>query len=771
MLFEDFVDTSESLFNTALKDLTKLREIEAFMKKSLTSVNDIHESSLERFEKFCKYFLGISKLPQERAETRLRNGLVMIEKLRKEDLTALPPAPQKQVDLDAPVKFAKKVGPFREEKLFRIGITTVRDLLYHFPRLYDDWRRPLSILNLRPGERVSAIAKIVSVEKRRAKGYTIVTAIVTDGFSNMYLVWFNQDYVYERIQNAKHLAFSGIVKNNYGQFQVVSPDFEVADDSPPKITPIYDLTAGISQKMMRLMIEANISYVHLIEESLPQHIIEKRKLLDVKKSVYGIHFPQSEYHMRESKRRLVYEEFFLLEVSQLMTRLKFQSKGGIAKKFQGELSQKFIKSLPFELTNAQKRSIVEIENDLSKPLAMNRLLQGDVGSGKTVVAEAAMLDVIESGFQVAFMVPTYVLATQHYERLKADLQSQDRTVGLLTGATSPSEKAKIKEDISHGELKIVVGTHALIQKDVSFNNLGLVIIDEQHKFGVKQREALMSKGKAVDTLVMTATPIPRTLSMTYYGDLDVTVVDEMPVGRKKPKTLLVNNARRDEIFEFVKKEIDQGTGVFWISPLIEESDKINVKAAKEIYEEFIKGPFSNYNVGLLHGKMPSEEKREVMERFRKKEVQILVSTTVIEVGIDIPHANIMVIEHPERFGLAQLHQLRGRIGRAGDKSYCFLVTTGAEADRLRYFVHTFDGFSLSEYDLKLRGPGEFLGTRQHGLPEFKISDLSKDADVLFDAREDAKKLLSDDPNLNSYPNLLKEIKRRYGERVKFVEVG
>ena len=771
MLFEDFVDASESLFNMALKEQTKLSEIETFMKNSLTSVKDIPKSSLERFEKFCKYFLGISKLPEERAKTRLRNGIVMIGKLRKENLTALPPSPQKQIDLDAPVKFAKKVGPFREEKLFRIGIITVRDLLYHFPRLYDDWRRPLSILNLRPGERVSAIAKVVNVEKRRAKGYTIVTAIVTDGFSNMYLVWFNQDYVYERIQSVKRLAFSGIVKNNYGQFQVVSPDFEVADDFPPKITPIYDLTAGISQKMMRLMIEANISYVHLIKEPLPQCVIEKRNLLDVKKSVYGIHFPHSEYHMRESKRRLIYEEFFLLEVSQLMMKLKFQSKGGISKEFQGRISQKFIKSLSFKLTNAQKHAISEIEHDLSKPLAMNRLLQGDVGSGKTVVAEAAMLDVIESGFQVALMVPTYVLATQHYERLKEDLQSQGITIELLTGSTPIPEKAKIKEAISRGNVKVVVGTHALIQKDVFFDNLGLVIIDEQHKFGVKQREALMSKGKAVDTLVMTATPIPRTLSMTYYGDLDVTIIDEMPVGRKKSKTLLVNSARRDEIFEFVKKEIDQGTGVFWISPLIEESDKIDVKAAKEIYEEFVKGPFSDYNVGLLHGKMPSEEKREVMERFRRKEIQILVSTTVIEVGIDIPHANIMVIEHPERFGLAQLHQLRGRIGRAGDKSYCFLITTGAEVERLRYFTHTFDGFSLSEYDLKLRGPGEFLGTRQHGLPEFKIADLSKNADVLFEAREDAKELLNEDPDLNSYPDLLEEIRRRYGERVKFVEVG
>ena len=771
MLFEDFVDSSESIIKSVLAGKRNLGELEEFMRNSLLTVGDLPKDAAERFKAFCGYFFGISKLPKNRVEIRLKNGLIMIEKLRRENLTGLPISPQKPVDLESPVKFAKKVGPSREEKLFRLGITTIRDLLYHFPRLYDDWRHPLSVLKLRPGERVSAIANVVNVEKRRARNYTIVTAIVTDGFSNMQLVWFNQEYIYDIVRNAKRLAFSGIVKNDYGRFQVMSPDFEVVDTSSPQIAPIYDLTAGISQKMMRSIIEANIPYVHLLEEPIPEDILEKRRLLDVKRAVYGMHFPKSEYHLRESQKRLAYDEFFLLEVSQLTIKRKFQSKGGVPKKFKGVMSRKFIKSLPFELTGAQNRAIDEIEKSLTSPLAMHRLLQGDVGSGKTVVAEIAVLDVIESGFQTAFMAPTYVLASQHYERIKSDLSPFGIDVELLTGSAPPTKKKDIKEKMANGNVKLVIGTHALIQKDVSFQNLGLVVIDEQHKFGVKQREALMSKGKAVDTLVMTATPIPRTLSMTLYGDLDVTLIDEMPKGRKNPKTILVNEIKRDEVFDFVKKEIDNDNGVFWISPLIEESEKLDLKAAKEIYEEFINGPFSDYKVGLIHGKMSSEEKEKVMRQFYKKETQILVATTVIEVGIDISHANVMVIEHPERFGLAQLHQLRGRIGRGGEKSYCFLLTNGAEAERLRYFVHTFDGFALAEYDLKLRGPGEFMGTRQHGLPEFKVANLTEDVDLLFQAREDAEILIEKDPKLLSHPLLLKEIDRRYGERMNFVEVG
>ena len=771
MLFEDFLKLSQEMIQRALKGERNFSKIERFMFRALSNVYDVPANARERLEKFCRYFFGISKLPEERKKKRLENGLIMIEKMRRENLTSLPPEIEKKVDLDSPVKFAKKVGPHRQEQLMRLGIFTIRDLIYHFPRMHDDWRKSLNILALRSGERVSATAKIVDVQKKRAKDYVIVTVIVTDGFSNMYLVWFNQEYLFNSLKDAKRIAFSGIVKNVRGQYQVNSPDFEIVDEKPAKITPIYDLTYGISQKTMRLIMESNIPYVHLLEESIPEEIVEKRNLLDVKRAVYGIHFPASEYHLNSSRKRLAYEEFFFLQISQLMVKKSVQSKGGISKQFVGRLSTSFTSSLPFELTNAQRKAVREIETDLSKPLPMNRLLQGDVGSGKTVVAEISILDVIEGGFQAAFMAPTYVLARQHYERLTHDLKGLGVKMEFLSGSTPSAQKKRIKEMISEGLVDIVVGTHALIQKDVVFNNLGLVVIDEQHKFGVRQREALMSKGKAVDTLFMTATPIPRTLSMTIYGDLDITIIDEMPKGRKHPKTLLVNSSKRAEVFEFVKEEIRSGSGIFWISPLVEESEKMDIKAAKEIYEEFVQGPFKGYKVGLLYGKMPSEEKEKVMRDFETKKIEILVSTTVIEVGIDIPHANVMVIEHPERFGLAQLHQLRGRIGRGGKKSYCFLLTNGVENERLRYFSRTFDGFELSNYDLRLRGPGEFMGTRQHGLPEFKVADLIRDEELLQEAQEDAHEIIEHDPDLERHPKLMSEIRRRYGERIKFVEVG
>jgi ATP-dependent DNA helicase RecG len=770
MLFEEFVDAAEEKINGTLDGSFETSEFEKFIKDAIKETL-VTSDVKERFEAFCGYFMGISKLTKDRVEVRLKNGMKMIEKLRMENLVESPPISDETLNLDVDVKFGKKVGPIREAALQKLGIYTIRDLMYHFPRLYDDWRRPLRILDLRVGEQVAATAEIVSVEKVRVKNFKIVNVVVTDGFSNMYLVWFNQDYFYDTLSKAKRIAFSGLVKKEYGNFKVYSPDFQIVDDSPPSIFPIYDLTAGISQGVMRSIIESNVKYISAFKEIIPDEFLKRRELIDIKRAIYGMHFPKSEFHLKVSKKRLAYDEFFLLETSKMMIKNNVQSKGGISKTFQNRISKKFIESLPFKLTNAQKRAIDEIEKDLKSDRMMNRLLHGDVGSGKTVVAEVAALDVIESGFQVAFMAPTYVLAKQHYDRIKKDLSGLNIEVGFISGSTANSEKMDVKEKLASGELDFIIGTHALIQKDVNFKNLGLVVIDEQHKFGVKQRETLMSKGKAVDTLVMTATPIPRTLSMTFYGDLDVTVIDEMPHGKKNPRTLIVNDAKKDEVYEFAMQEMDQGVSVFWIVPLIEESEKIELSAAKKVYEDFKNGPFKDRQIGLLHGRMSSEEKETVMEKFLKKEIQLLVSTTVIEVGIDIPHAGVMVIEHPERFGLAQLHQLRGRVGRSGNESFCILLTSGIELDRLRYFEHTFNGFSLAEYDLKMRGPGEFMGTRQHGMPEFKVANLVEDEAILLMAREDAGEIVEADPNLDNHPELLEEINKRYGEKIKFVEVG
>ncbi|MGC8703939.1 MAG: ATP-dependent DNA helicase RecG [Athalassotoga sp.] len=770
MLFEDFVYLSEEYIQKTLNGDYKPDDFEKFVRTAFKDTL-VTSDSRERFVAFCEYFLGLSNLSRERVITRLKNGLAMIEKLKRENLIESPMPDGEVLNPDVDVRFGKKIGPRRAETLQRLGIYTIRDLLYHFPRIHDDRRRPLKILELKAGQQVSATAQVVSVEKKQVKNFKIINMIVTDGFSNMYLVWFNQEYLYDSLSKAKRIAFSGNVKSEYGKFKVYSPDFQIIDDEPPRIYPIYDLTSGISQGVMRSLIENNIKYVNYIKDPVPEELIKLRNLIDLKSAIYGMHFPKSEYHLKESKKRLAYDEFFYLEVSKLMVKHSIQSRGGVAKEFKGDLAKKFISLLPFKLTNAQKNAILEIENDLKSDKMMNRLLHGDVGSGKTVVAEISILDVIESGFQAAFMAPTYVLARQHYERIRKDFENLDVKIAFISGSTPNAEKTAIKDGIASGDIDLVIGTHALIQKDVFFKNLGLVVIDEQHKFGVRQRESLMSKGKAVDTLVMTATPIPRTLSMTLYGDLDITLIDEMPYGRKNPRTFIVNESKRSEVYDFVKQEMDRGVGVFWIVPLIEESEKLELSAATKIYTEFREGPFKGYEVGLLHGRMPSEEKADVMERFLNKSVQLLVSTTVIEVGIDIPHAGVMVIDHPERFGLAQLHQLRGRVGRSGNESFCLLLTGGAEIDRLRYFEHTFNGFELAEYDLKMRGPGEFMGTRQHGMPEFKVANLIEDEEILIMARHDAQKILENDPELKDHPSLLEEINRKYGERIKFVEVG
>jgi len=405
---------------------------------------------------------------------------------------------------------------------------------------------------------------------------------------------------------------------------------------------------------------------------------------------------------------------------------------------------------------------------------MNRLLQGDVGSGKTVVAQLAMIDNYEAGYQSALMAPTSILAIQHFRRTQEIFSNMGIKVTLILGATPQAEKRKIKALLKSGEIDIVIGTHALIQEDVHFKRLGLVIIDEQHRFGVRQREALMNKGKLVDTLVMTATPIPRTLALTIYGDLDISIIDEMPPGRKPVRTLLVSASRIEEVFEFVKEEVRKGNQAFIVYPLIEESEKINVKSAVEMYQHLSKEVFPEFKVALLHGRMSQEEKDDIMLKFSKGEYDILVSTTVIEVGIDVPKANIMIIENPERFGLAQLHQLRGRVGRGGQQAYCFLILGDVEEDvmeRLQFFASTNDGFAIAEYDMKIRGPGELLGLRQHGLPDFKIADLVEDQDVLMQAREDAIEFLNKENIERKYPHILERIKTLYGERLKLLEVG
>jgi len=743
-LLEEFLNEVEKM----LKNQVNTRRIHQLLKElddPLLENKDLEE----KLQAFLDYVKEIPNLPEARKRYRIQKSLEMIEKLRSWFLIDYLECSGEEVDLSTDIQYAKGVGPNRKKKLKKLGIETLRDLLEFFPRDYEDRRKIFKLNDLLPGEKVTTQGKIVSVETKRFQNMNILTAVLSDGLVHVPLKWFNQEYLqtYLKQLTGKEVFVTGTVKSNAytGQYEIHNAEVTPKEgEYVRRILPIYRLTSGISQKQMRKIFEENIpSLCCSLKETLPERILEKRKLLGVKDAYYGMHFPKTFYHLEKARERLAYEELFVLQLAFQKIRKEREKHGGIPKKIEGKLAEEFIKSLPFKLTNAQKRAHQEIRNDMISEKPMNRLLQGDVGSGKTVVAQLAILDNYEAGFQTAFMVPTSILAIQHYRRTVESFSKFNIHVALLIGATTPSEKEKIKSGLRNGQIDVVIGTHALIQEDVHFKNLGLVIIDEQHRFGVKQREALMNKGKMVDTLVMSATPIPRSMALAFYGDLDVTVIDEMPPGRKEVQTMLVPMDRVNEIYEFVRQEVMKGGQAFIVYPLIEESDKLNVKSAVEMYEYLSKEVFPEFKLGLMHGRLSQEEKDRVMLEFAEGRYDILVSTTVIEVGIDVPRANVMVIENPERFGLAQLHQLRGRVGRGGQEAYCFLVVgdVGEEAmERLRFFTLNTDGFKIAEYDLKTRGPGEFFGVKQHGLSGFKVADLYRDLKLLEWAREDVQEI-------------------------------
>ncbi|PLV58961.1 ATP-dependent DNA helicase RecG [Thermotoga sp. KOL6] len=725
------------------------------------------EDLQKKFEAFLDYVRKIPNLPETRKRYRTEKSCEMIEKLRRWYLIeSVNCASREKVDLSTDVQYAKGVGPGRKKKLKKLEIETLKDLLEFFPRDYEDRRKIIKLNELVPGEKVTTQGKLSSVEKKKFQNMNMIIAVLSDGLVHVLLKWFNQDYLQNQLKQliGKEVFVTGTVKANpyTGQFEIHNAEVLPREkETIRKILPIYRLTSGLSQKQMRKIFEENIPTLCCsLDETLPERILKKRNLLDIKNAYYGMHFPKTFYHLEKSRERLAYEELFKLQLAFWKIRKEREKHGGIPKKIEGKLAEEFVKSLPFELTKAQKRAHEEIRKDMISEKPMNRLLQGDVGSGKTVVAQLAMLDNYEAGFQTAFMVPTSILAIQHYRRTVESFSKFDIHVSLLIGATSPSEKEKIKSGLKNGQIDIVIGTHALIQEDVRFKNLGLVIIDEQHRFGVKQREALMNKGKMVDTLVMSATPIPRSMALAFYGDLDVTIIDEMPPGRKEVQTMLLTMDRVHEVYDFVRQEVLKGGQAFIVYPLIEESDKLNAKSAVEMYKYLSEEVFPEFRVGLMHGKLSQEEKDKVMLEFAERRYDILVSTTVIEVGIDVPNANVMVIENPERFGLAQLHQLRGRVGRGGQEAYCFLVVgdVGKEAmERLRFFAMNTDGFKIAEYDLKTRGPGEFFGVRQHGLSGFKVANLYTDLKLLEWAREDVQEINVEEIELP--------------EEIKLIEVG
>ncbi len=660
------------------------------------------------------------------------------------------------MELNANIKYLKGVGEKRAAMLAKLGIFTLRDLLTFYPRVYEDWSKIVSIKDAPLNENVCirAIAGMRCREHRIRKGMTLYKTEVTDGENLIDITFFNNKYAAEKIEQGKEYLFFGKITGKGYYRSMTSPEF-TEFDGEGKMRPIYPQTAGLNSRAIEKLVCTAFEACGEIPDPLPLEIRNDYCLMGLKDALRNIHFPESEDLISEARRRLIFEELFLLKLG--LMRLKTKSRSAEAVAMKNDYTADFFAQLPFELTGAQKRAIVQSAADMQKETPMNRLLQGDVGSGKTAVGAALIYNCARNGYQSALMAPTEVLAMQHYKTLAKMFENTDISVSLLTGSTPAAEKRKIKASLSSGEIDLIVGTHALIQKDVEFKNLALAVTDEQHRFGVNQRGSLSSKGKNPHTLVMSATPIPRTLALIIYGDLDLSILDEMPKGRQKIETFLVGNEIRERAYGYVKKHLCQGMQGYIVCALVAESEESELTAATELYKELAEGFFKGFRVGLLHGKMKPAEKKAVMDSFSANETQLLISTTVIEVGIDVPNAVIMVIENAERFGLSQLHQLRGRIGRGTEKSTCIMISdaqNGETAERLKILASTTDGFKIADEDLKLRGPGDFFGSRQHGLPELKIADMMTDGEAIRETHTACEKLLKKNPALAGEEYLL-----------------
>ena len=679
------------------------------------------------------------------------------------------------VDLYKDVKYIKGVGPNRVKLLNKIGIFTLKDLITYYPRTYEDRSKPKNLYECQDGEEVFVRAIACSrLSDIRLRGRTMQKLLIRDETATAEAMWFNQSYLKSKFEQGKEYGFYGRVSKKYGKIELMSPQFDEGNrtKNTGRIIPIYPLTYNLSQNNLRKIMENGIKEVYgNLEETLPNYILEEYKLEKINKAVKDIHFPESFNDFNTARTRLVFEELLSVQLAllELKNRYMNEEKGIIFDK-NVKISD-VINSLPFKLTGAQRRVLEEIEGDMESDKTMNRLLQGDVGSGKTVVAMCSAYKAVKSGYQAAIMAPTAILANQHLENFKNILEKFDIKMELLISGITKKKKEHILQRLENGEIDIIIGTHALIEDNVKFKNLGLVVTDEQHRFGVKQRSKIASKGNNPDVLVMTATPIPRTLALILYGDLDISIIDELPPNRKKIETFAVNKNMTDRVNAFIKKQIDEGRQAYIVCPLVEENEEMDLKSVEKLYETYKTEVFPEYKVEYIHGKLKQKEKDEIMDRFKKGEIDILISTTVIEVGVDVPNSNIMVIENAERFGLAQLHQLRGRVGRGEYKSYCILKYEGkgeTVRKRMKVMCDTNDGFIISEKDLELRGSGDFFGTMQHGLPEFKIANLFEDMKILKVAQEAAIKILSKDPKLENKENVLLKrlIRDKFQKRIE-----
>mgnify|MGYP002542558627 FL=1 len=680
------------------------------------------------------------------------------------------------VDLDKDVKYVKTVGPNRVKLLNKLNIYTLKDLIEYYPRDYEDRSKPKNLYECTDGEEVlieaMAAGRITEMHKGRM---TISRLIVKDQTGTCYITWFNQGYLRDKFQPGRMYRFFGKISNKNGRLEMNSPVYDEIDQSKNtgKIIPIYPLTYELKQNTLRKIIENGLAEVKgKLPETLPEYILKENNLWDINNTIERIHFPIEFSDFNKARERLVFEELLTTQLALLKLKNNYEHETDGIQFSKDVYMSDVINILPFKLTKAQLRVLEEIDRDMESNKPMNRLLQGDVGSGKTVVAMIAAYKAVKSGYQATIMAPTAILASQHLESFQGILEELGIRTELLISSVTKKKKTEILEKLQNGEIDILIGTHAILEENVVFKNLGLVVTDEQHRFGVKQRSTIASKGQNPDVIAMSATPIPRTLALILYGDLDISIIDELPPNRKKIETYAVRKNMEERVNNFIRKQITEGRQAYIVCPLVEENEDMEgLQSVIELAEKYQKETFSEYKVAYLHGKMKPKEKDEIMERFKNGEIQILIATTVIEVGVNVPNSSIMVVENAERFGLAQLHQLRGRVGRGEYQSYCILKYEGNSEtirQRMKVMCDTNDGFIISEKDLELRGSGDFFGTEQHGLPEFKIANLFEDIAVLKKVQRLALKIMEDDPLLEKEKNakLNDLVKEKFSSRIE-----
>ena len=686
----------------------------------------------------------------------------------------------------------KGIGPARGAMLSARGLLIVQDLLYYLPFRYEDRSNTKELRSLVPGEKATVLARIeqasLSNFQRRSLGF--FDATLSDGTGTLLARWFNGKHLVDWLTPGTRLALFGKIEYDRRRLAMVmvQPEFEIMQDNDEeeqlhtgRVVPVYEAVGKISTRVFRQLLHRVLEQVELLDDALPEDIRKRLALPGLASALRSVHSPQVADDIRllnefrsPAQFRLIFEEFFWLECGLALKRTKARKADGIPFELPERVREQIKRMLPFKPTPAQKRVIQEIADDMKQPHPMNRLLQGDVGSGKTIVAAQSAIIAIENGYQVAVLAPTEILAAQHHVYFRRLMEKLGYTVILLTGSSTAREKLQLKKLIAAGYAQVIVGTHALLQQDVDFHKLGLAIVDEQHRFGVLQRLTLFEKGAKPDVLVMTATPIPRTLALTIYGDLDVSTIDELPPGRQPIKTKHVTETAIEKVWSFLAAQIAKGRQAYVVYPVIEESETNAMKAAAQMYDHLTREVFPKLSIGLLHGKLSTEEKESAMRRFQQGETNILVSTTVIEVGVDVPNATVMVVEQAERFGLAQIHQLRGRVGRSSHQSYCILVTrkmNDIARERIRTLVDSNDGFHIAEMDMRLRGPGEFFGTRQSGVPGLRIANIFRDGDILELARSEAQALIAAPAHHADLHGVVRYIQEHWQRQYGFVEVG